>query len=287
MMRSLNNKSYGYQIVKDVTGLAPTKLIERFEVRPGDCTAQYGYDDCENDRERSELSQKKDSYIINGSTEWYGWYIFVPKGHKFLGPTKVYMGQFHQKGAKPAWMFVNHKGGYWLDNHVGKKYKFAELLDKKELIGKWNRIEINAKWSDEEDGFFKVWVNGKLKCDFVGVTASVSRLYFKYGLYRTYISRYKSMLLGFWLAKKLGLPKSQHGSYVKKVVFADFEEPGDEDIMRKVMKDIAQHEADITDSEIRLKLDEFHKKRKNGKHPPAQVVYYTLVKRGNSRESIQ
>ena len=40
---------------------------------------------------------------------------------------------------------------------------------------------------------------------------------------------------------------------------ADLEEPGDEDIMRKVMKDIEQNKADITDSDIRQKLDEFHK----------------------------
>ena len=29
--------------------------------------------------------------------------------------------------------------------------------------------------------------------------------------------------------------------------------------MRKVRKDMEQHEANITDSDIRLKLDEFHK----------------------------
>ena len=69
----------------------------------------------------------------------------------------------------------------------------------------------------------------------------------------------RSKLLGLWLAEKLGLPESQHDSYAKEVIVADLEEPGDEDIMRKVMKDIEQHEADITDSDIRLKLDEFHK----------------------------
>ena len=286
MMRSLNNKSHGYQIVKDVTGSAPTKLIERFEVRPGDCGQQFGKDDCERDRERSELSQKNKD-IINGSTEWYGWYIFVPKGHKFLGPTKVTLGQFHQSKARTAWMFHNHAGGYWLANQLANKHRFLELLDKKELTGKWNRIEVNAKWSDEEDGFFKVWVNGKLKCDFVGVTASANNLYFKYGIYRTYVSRYKNMPLGFWLAKKLGLPKSQHRPYIQEINLVNREGGDDEDILRKVMKDIEKHGADITESDIRLKLDEFQKKLKNGKHPPAQVVYYTLVKRGDSRASIK
>ena len=69
----------------------------------------------------------------------------------------------------------------------------------------------------------------------------------------------RNKLLGLWLAEKLGLPESQHDSYAQEVILADLEEPGVEDIMRKVMKDIEQHEANITDSDIRLKLDEFHK----------------------------
>ena len=69
----------------------------------------------------------------------------------------------------------------------------------------------------------------------------------------------RNKLLGLWLAEKLGLPQSQHDSYAQEVIIADFEEPGVEDIMRKVMKDIEQHEANITDPDIRLKLDEFHK----------------------------
>ena len=69
----------------------------------------------------------------------------------------------------------------------------------------------------------------------------------------------RNKLLGLWLAEKLGLPQSQHDSYAQEVIIADFEEPGVEDIIRKVMKDIEQHGANITDSDIRLKLDEFHK----------------------------
>ena len=69
----------------------------------------------------------------------------------------------------------------------------------------------------------------------------------------------RNKLQGLWLAEKLGLPDSQHDSYAKEVIIADLAEPGDEDIIRKVMKDIEQNKADITDSDIRLKLDEFHK----------------------------
>jgi len=219
MKRSLNNKSYGYQIVKDVTGSAPTKLIERFEVRPGDCSANIGgWDDCATDRERSEISQENKDIFI-GNTEWYGWHLFVPKEHKDIWPTAVYMGQFHQVHAKPAWMFYNRFDGYYLDYHVGKDFQFAKLLDIKDFLGQWNKIEVNAKWSDGNDGYFRVYVNGKLNVNFGGKTASASKLYFKYGIYRSFVSRYK----------------------------------------------IVSH----------------------GKVPPTQIIYFTKVKRGSSRDSIQ
>ena len=187
MVRSLNNKSYGYQIVKDVTGSAPTKLIERFELRPGDCSANRVWDDCATDRERSELSQI-DRDIFIGSTEWYGWYIFVPKEHKVISPP-VYMGQFNQWPAtsRPAWMFITNAGGYYLDPHLSNQ-KYSKLIDKTDLLGKWNKIEINAKWSKYWDGFFRVYVNGKLSVNFKGKTAGVAKLFFKYGIYRTHVS---------------------------------------------------------------------------------------------------
>ena len=69
----------------------------------------------------------------------------------------------------------------------------------------------------------------------------------------------RNKLLGLWLAEKRGLSESQHDSYAQEVILADLKEPGVEDIIRKVRKDIEQHKANITDSDIRLKLDEFHK----------------------------
>ena len=68
----------------------------------------------------------------------------------------------------------------------------------------------------------------------------------------------RNKLLGVWLAEKLGLLESEYDSYAKEVVLADLEEPGVEDIMRKVMKDVEQRGANITESDVRLKLDEFY-----------------------------
>ena len=53
-------KKHGYRLVStpDHTARYGTKS-ERFEVKPGDCSRRLGgWDDCKNDRERSELIQR-------------------------------------------------------------------------------------------------------------------------------------------------------------------------------------------------------------------------------------
>ena len=67
----------------------------------------------------------------------------------------------------------------------------------------------------------------------------------------------RNKLLGLWLAEKLGLPESQYADYAKEVVISDLEEPGDEDVIRKVMKDIADKGAAVTETDIRSKLEEY------------------------------
>ena len=74
--RSFNTKAHGYQIVADLTGTAPTKLVERFEVWPGDCSSFHGWSDCANDREGSELSGDREN--DRRRDHWYCWSLYVP-----------------------------------------------------------------------------------------------------------------------------------------------------------------------------------------------------------------
>ena len=48
----------------------------------------------------------------------------------------------------------------------------------------------------------------------------------------------RNKLLGLWAADKLGLSGGDADAYAKEVVVADFEEPGDEDVVRKVAGDL-------------------------------------------------
>lgn len=69
----------------------------------------------------------------------------------------------------------------------------------------------------------------------------------------------RNKLLGIWLAEKLGFSESEHDDYAKEVVLADLEEPGIEDIIRKVMIDIGERGSKLTEDDVRQKLDEFQK----------------------------
>lgn len=60
-------------------------------------------------------------------------------------------------------------------------------------------------------------------------------------------------LLGLWVAELLGKTGDDAAVYAIEVVKSDFEEPGIEDVVRKVSGDVA---GKITDDEIRAKLAE-------------------------------
>ena len=61
----------------------------------------------------------------------------------------------------------------------------------------------------------------------------------------------RNRLLGLWAAEQMGKTGDAAAAYAKDVVAADFEEPGDEDVFRKVRKDLP---AAVTDTAIRTQM---------------------------------
>jgi hypothetical protein len=66
----------------------------------------------------------------------------------------------------------------------------------------------------------------------------------------------RNKLLGLWVAEKLGLSGDAANEYAREVVAADFEEAGDGDVVRKVMRDLGAKGVAITEAQIRTKMDE-------------------------------
>jgi hypothetical protein len=66
----------------------------------------------------------------------------------------------------------------------------------------------------------------------------------------------RNKLLGLWAAEKLGRKGTDADTYAKEVVMADFEEAGDDDVFRKVRKDLDDGGVATTDEEIRAAMVE-------------------------------
>jgi hypothetical protein len=73
--------------------------------------------------------------------------------------------------------------------------------------------------------------------------------------------RFKAMarrnkLLGLWAAGLLGKSGADAEAYAKEVVLADFEETGDDDVFRKVMRDFESNKIAQSEQDIRKKMNE-------------------------------
>ncbi len=64
----------------------------------------------------------------------------------------------------------------------------------------------------------------------------------------------RNKLLGQWAASRMGLTPEETDSYAKSVVQADFEEVGDEDVIRKLLGDLTGAQVETSEDEIRQAL---------------------------------
>ena len=70
------------------------------------------------------------------------------------------------------------------------------------------------------------------------------------------ITARRNKLLGHWAAEKMGLTAEETAAYATAVIQADFEEAGDEDVVRKLMGDLTSAGVEIDDTMIRAAIDE-------------------------------
>lgn len=70
------------------------------------------------------------------------------------------------------------------------------------------------------------------------------------------ITARRNRLVGTWAAELMGLTPAETDAYAKAVVQADFEEAGDEDVIRKLLGDLISAGVDIDEARIRVALDQ-------------------------------
>ena len=65
----------------------------------------------------------------------------------------------------------------------------------------------------------------------------------------------RNRLLGEWAAGLMGLTAAESEAYAKDVIHTDFEEAGDDDVIRKLLGDLTSASIDIDEARIRATLD--------------------------------
>jgi hypothetical protein len=66
----------------------------------------------------------------------------------------------------------------------------------------------------------------------------------------------RNKLLGLWAAQKLGLAGDAAEAYAKEIVAADFEEPGDDDVLARIRRDFDAKAVAQSDHQIRRTMEE-------------------------------
>ncbi|MCK5495253.1 MAG: DUF1476 domain-containing protein [Hyphomicrobiaceae bacterium] len=62
-------------------------------------------------------------------------------------------------------------------------------------------------------------------------------------------------LVGLWAAEKMGITGEDADAYAKEVVVSDFEKPGQDDVVEKVLADLTGKGLDISEHMVRVEMD--------------------------------
>ena len=66
----------------------------------------------------------------------------------------------------------------------------------------------------------------------------------------------RNKLLGLWAAEKLALSGDAAEAYARDVIASDMDEPGPDDVVRKVMKDFTEKGVAVDEGQLRRKMVE-------------------------------
>ena len=65
----------------------------------------------------------------------------------------------------------------------------------------------------------------------------------------------RNKLLGLWAAGLMNIEGADADAYAKQVVVSDFEEPGDDDVLRKVLGDLQAKGRSEDNTDVRRQMD--------------------------------
>ena len=62
-------------------------------------------------------------------------------------------------------------------------------------------------------------------------------------------------MLGLWIAEQFGMTGADADAYAKEVVISDFERPGDDDVVEKVLADCVERGLEMDEHKLRRHME--------------------------------
>ena len=229
----MDHNDHNFQYIKDKSRARAGKYFQRFEVRDGDCFADDSWSDCDTDRERVEFSARPRQHA--NQNQCYGYSLMLSKDFVDTHPTNTTLGQVHQYGgptgtaggfasfppliqidALRGYLFFNwHELGGSATNVIDfpRYKKLKPLKDMKEV---WTDISFCLDFRNKR---IDAWVDGIKKVEILKspIFFRPKGIYFKHGIYRSFISRYKQLTGGKMPSQIVFFDEIRRGNSIKKV----------------------------------------------------------------------
>jgi hypothetical protein len=229
----MDHNDYNFQYIKDKTKARAGKYFQRFEVRDGDCFGDEGWSDCDTNRERVEFSTRPEQRPKKN--QCYGYSLMLSKDFIDTHPTNTSLGQVHQKGGPtgtagglasfPPLIQIDARQGYLFFNwhelsgsatnviDESRYYRLKPLKDMKEV---WTDISFCLDFKNKR---MDVWVDGIKKVEILKspIFFKPKSIYFKHGIYRSFISRYKQRNNGKMPTQIVFYDEIRRGKSIEKV----------------------------------------------------------------------
>ena len=202
--KSQNN--YNFRYIKDSSKARAGDYYQRFELRNGDCFADENWDDCNNDRQRIELSSRPNQSVTG--QHCYSYSLKLSDDFTDIRKVSTTLGQIHQHGGPsgkannlssfpPLIQIDARKGSLYLNWHqlsgskdnVIDESKYYNLKSLKSMRGVWTDISICL---DFENKRIDAWIDGENKIKILKspIFFEPKSIYFKHGIYQSFISAY-------------------------------------------------------------------------------------------------
>jgi len=205
--RSLNDRPYGWRLVDDHSRAG--RYSQRFEVRAGDCAVIKQWNDCATDRERSEITVR--SHWRHGDNVWIGWSFRLPPDFQTSDRVRTTIAQIHQRGGPrgqaggfpslPPIMQLELQGDrFFLRVQIltGSRQAVTNTVEEfdlgrvRDLRDRWTDVMINFDTGGKGQ-LLAVYVDSLPRAEIRDwIMFPGQEYYFKYGIYRSFVSRHGS-----------------------------------------------------------------------------------------------